>query len=156
MNYKSFFLILIFSFLSSPLNANLKDQFNKETNKELDRENSCKILFKNGQYIGDIGDVDGSLFRFFVDPNTKNVFKTLNNGYRCGISYVGIVGKNGKYNYRKHTIDLYGDPIDRTDENCYITTFYDIEDGDLIEYKSDKCSAIDKSKEIIKTRFSGI
>lgn len=151
MKYKSFFLILIFSFLSSPVSANLKDQFNKETNKELDREKSCKILFKNGQYIG-----DGSLVRFFVDPETKNVFKTLNNSERCGISYVGIVGKNSKYNYREHSIAFYGFPLDRTDENCYITTFYDIEDGDLIEYKSDKCSATFASKEIIKTRFSGI
>ena len=129
----------------------MKEQFNKDTNNKLNRQASCKRLFEYAQFEG-----EGSAVRFFIASDTKKVFILLNGESGCGIYQVGFVGKNGKYNYKQHWISLIGISLDRTEESCFITTFYDIRDGDLIEYKSDKCSATYKSKEIVQTRFRAI
>ena len=145
MKYKSFFLILIFSFLSSPVSANLKEQFNKKTT----RDESCKRLYNYAQY-----EVNDSDFRYFIASDTKKVFLILGQGPTCGISQVGILDKNAKYENKPHLINIFGGAIDKT-ENCFISTYYEIENGDLIEYKSDKCSLM-RREGIIKTRYSSI
>ena len=73
MKYKSFFLILIFSFLSSPVNANLKDQYNKRENNIINKLDACLRLFQYAQFEGE-NVLYGATSRTFVASDSKKVF----------------------------------------------------------------------------------
>jgi len=136
MRYKSFFLILIFSFLSSPVSANLKEQFYKKENNKINKLEACLRLYQYAQFESkDRIYAYGFTPRFFIASDTKKIFLLEKNDQgNCGFDQVGVIGKNTKYNFDGHRKNYAYNNV-KYGPKCFVTTYYEYKNKDLIEYK---------------------